>query len=579
MGNRAGTKQNMTKTLFTETDISPEILRAVSEMGFTEMTPIQAQSIPLVLAGHDLLGQAKTGTGKTAAFGIPAIMAAVPDSKRPQVLVLCPTRELAMQVAEELRKIAKYKKGVNVLAVYGGASIVNQIKDLKRGVEIVVGTPGRVMDHLERGTLKVDCIRQVILDEADEMLNMGFREDIEHILKDVPEERQTLLFSATMPKPILDITRRFQKNPQHIKVVTNDLTVASIEQRYFDVKEKDKPAVLARLVELYEPKLCLVFCNQKRRVDDLVRTMNQNGYAAEALHGDMAQNARTHVMDKFRIGTVKLLVATDVAARGIDVDDIEMVVNFDVPLDTEYYVHRIGRTGRAGRSGYAFSFVSGREAGAIRDIERFAKTKIEKGVMPTVKNILEKKKKKFFDKIIETIQDGKLTEYITWEEELIEMGCSKLDIAAALMKMYSDDQLSDMAKNSKISEASSFPERREFNGGRNEGRGFSGGRNEGRSEGYERADRGRSQFNSKEGMQRIFINVGRDQKIGPKDIVGAIAGETGVPGRMIGDIDIYDKYTFVDVPKQDADKIIRIMSKSQIRGNRVRISIAEEAAR
>jgi len=565
----------MTKTLFTETEISPEILRAVSEMGFTEMTPIQAQSIPLVLAGHDLLGQAKTGTGKTAAFGIPAIMAAVPDSKRPQVLVLCPTRELAMQVAEELRKIAKYKRGVNVLAVYGGASIVNQIKDLKRGAEIVVGTPGRVMDHLERGTLKVDCIRQVILDEADEMLNMGFREDIEHILKDVPEERQTLLFSATMPKPILDITRRFQKNPQHVKVVTNDLTVAAIEQRYFDVKEKDKPAVLARLVELYEPKLCLVFCNQKRRVDDLVRLMNQSGYAAEALHGDMAQNARTHVMDKFRMGTVKLLVATDVAARGIDVDDIEMVVNYDIPLDTEYYVHRIGRTGRAGRSGYAFSFASGREAGAIRDIERFAKTKIEKGVLPSVKNILEKKKKKFFEKIIETIQQGNLTEYITWEEELIEMGCSKLDIAAALMKMYSDDQLSDMAKNSKISETSSFPERREFNGGGRNDRGFTGGRNEGR----ERADRGRSQFNSKEGMQRIFINVGRDQKIGPKDIVGAIAGETGVPGRMIGDIDIYDKYTFVDVPKQDADKIIRIMSKSQIRGNRVRISIAEEAAK
>lgn len=590
---------NTTTTTFNELGLSSEIMQAVEAMGFTTPSPIQAASIPVLLAGNDIIGQAKTGTGKTAAFGIPVIEAIEPNTGTVQALIMCPTRELAMQVSEEIIKLSKFKRGIRVLAVYGGSSMFNQIKDLKRGVEIVVGTPGRIMDHMERRTLNLSHIKQVVLDEADEMLNMGFRDDIEHILSQTPAARQTIFFSATMPKPILDLTRKYLNNPQHVAIAGKELTVNAIEQRYFEIKEKDKLVATTRLIDIHAPKLTLVFSNMKVKVDEIVTGLNQAGYKAESLHGDMAQAARTKVMGAFRSGRVKILVATDVAARGIDVDDIDMVINYDIPLDTEYYVHRIGRTGRAGREGKAYSLVTPRDRGAIREIERFAKITIEKGNFPTSREVAEKKKEGFFKSIITTIDAGKLTQYVTWEEELINLGYSKVDIAAALMKMSFERDFPMLGANSEIETShSSGREREERGGDRDRGRGFGsdrggrdnrpssrqsgersgfGGRSNNSNGGNERADRGRSSFNDNSNMKRLFINLGRNEKISPRDVVGAIAGECGLSGKSIGDIDIYDKFTFVNVPESDAKRVIQIMGKSNIKGNKLRITFAEDS--
>ena len=369
---------------FDELNLYPQILRAIQEMGFEETTPIQSRAIPVAMEGADLIGQAQTGTGKTAAFGIPLLMKVDPHNKKTQAIVLCPTRELAIQVAEEVRNLAKYMHGVKVLPVYGGQDIVKQIRSVKGGAQIIIGTPGRIMDHLRRKTIKCEEVNTIVLDEADEMLNMGFREDIETVLEYIPEERQTMLFSATMPKPILEITKKYQKDAITIKVVKKELTVPNIEQYYYDVKRKDKVEVLSRLLDVYDPKLSLVFCNTKRMVDELTNALQGRGYFAEGLHGDMKQSQRDRVMNHFRNGNTEILVATDVAARGIDVDDVEAVFNFDLPQDDEYYVHRIGRTGRAGRTGRSFTFVKGKEVYKLKDIQRYCKTKILAQKVPSM---------------------------------------------------------------------------------------------------------------------------------------------------------------------------------------------------
>ena len=342
---------------FEELDLLPQIQRAVKEMGFEEASPIQAKAIPVVLSGKDMIGQAQTGTGKTASFGIPLLQKIDPKNKHLQAIVLCPTRELAIQVAEEIRRLAKFMHGIKILPIYGGQDIVKQIRSLKSGTQVMIGTPGRVMDHMRRKTVKLDHVNMMVLDEADEMLNMGFREDIETILSGIPEERQTVLFSATMPKPIMDIAKKFQKDTQIVKVLKKELTVPKVEQYYYEVRPKNKSEVLSRLLDIYAPKLSVVFCNTKRGVDTLVEDLKGRGYFAEGLHGDMKQQQRDRVMNRFRNGKTDILVATDVAARGIDVDDVEAVFNYDIPQDDEYYVHRIGRTGRAGRTGIAFNFV------------------------------------------------------------------------------------------------------------------------------------------------------------------------------------------------------------------------------
>ena len=361
---------------FEEMGLSEEIQKAVRYMGFEEASPIQAKAIPAMISGIDLIGQAQTGTGKTAAFGIPILEKVDPKLKKLQAIVLCPTRELAIQVADEIRNLSRYMHGIKVLPIYGGQDIVKQIRSLKSGTQIVIGTPGRVMDHMRRKTMKLDFVHTVVLDEADEMLNMGFREDIEFVLSGVPEERQTVLFSATMPKPIMEITKKFQNNAKVIKVTKKELTVPNIEQYYYDVKPKKKEEVLSRLLDIYSPRLSVVFCNTKKQVDLLVNALLGRGYFAAGLHGDMKQEQRDRVMQGFRTGKTEILVATDVAARGIDVDEVEAVFNYDLPQDDEYYVHRIGRTGRAGREGRAFSFVSGKEVYKLKEIQRYCKTKI-----------------------------------------------------------------------------------------------------------------------------------------------------------------------------------------------------------
>lgn len=531
---------------FEDLPISDDIKRAVIEMGFEEPSPIQSQSIPVILSGKDVIGQAQTGTGKTAAFSIPILEMVNPEEKNLQAVVLCPTRELAIQVSTEIRKIGKYTHGIKSLPVYGGQPIERQIKALKGGVQIVIGTPGRVIDHINRKTLKMDNVKMVILDEADEMLDMGFREDIEMILSKTPEERQTTFFSATMPKGILDLTKKYQKNPEHIKVVRKELTVPNIKQYYIETRSANKLEVLSRLIDVYNPKLSVVFTNTKKGADELVSDLQARGYFADALHGDLKQTQRDIVMDKFRNGTIDILVATDVAARGIDVDDVEAVFNYDLPQDEEYYVHRIGRTGRAGRNGISFSFVFGKEMRKMRDIERYTKTKLVKHDIPSVADVEEKKVNTFFNQVKEVVEAGHLTKQIQWLENFCsesEAEYGVVDIAAALLKIV----LGDEEKQEIIEEPSRS-------------------RREGRSKSKDTG--------AKEGMIRLFINVGRNQRVQAKDILGAIAGEAGIPGKLVGTIDIYDKYTFVEVPKQNAKKVLEKMKDIKIKGNKINIEKA-----
>jgi len=425
----------MDQLIFEDLNISTDIKRAIIDIGFEETTPIQSLVIPKVLDGKDVIGQAQTGTGKTAAFGIPILEMVVPADKRVQAMILCPTRELAIQVAEELRKLSKYMKKIKILPIYGGQPIERQIKSLKKGVQVVIGTPGRVMDHMRRRTLKLDGVNIMVLDEADEMLDMGFREDIEYILNYVPPERQTLLFSATMSKVILGITKKYQKNPKLLKVAHHQLTVPETHQIYFEVKEKMKLELLSRLMDIHDIKLALVFCNTKRRVDRLVRDLQTRGYFVDSIHGDLSQRQRDRVMSKFRRGKIEILVASDVAARGIDVDNIEAVFNYDVPNDNEYYVHRIGRTGRMGKKGCAFTFVSGKEIYKLRDIQRFTKTKIEQQRIPTIHDIKQNKTDLLLEKVKTTIDENDLEKYTHMVEKLIELGYNSVDMSAALLKM------------------------------------------------------------------------------------------------------------------------------------------------
>ncbi len=547
---------------FNELSLSSEILQAVEEMGYVEASPIQSQAIPFLLQNRDVIGQAQTGTGKTAAFSIPLLEKIDPSQKSTQALILCPTRELAMQVSGEVKKLSKYKRGVNTLAIYGGDPIDKQINNLKRGVQVIVGTPGRVIDHLKRGTLSFRDVRTIVLDEADEMLDMGFREDIEMILDTMPDDRQTVLFSATMAKPIMTLTKKYQRNPELVQVTKNELTVSTIEQYYYEVKSTLKTQVMTRLIDQHNLQLMLVFCNTKRKVDEVVEELQGNGYHAEGLHGDMNQSQRNRVMQKFRSGNVNILVATDVAARGIDVENVDAVFNLDIPLDPEYYVHRIGRTGRAGRSGKSFTFASARERNKLREIEKFTKVSIIRREVPSAKELQALKRSKFAETIKETILGGKTEGYEEIVESLTEQGFSKTEIISALLSLQLGKE--DKADHIDFSDSRGGGEERGDRGDRGDRSSFSKG---GGSRDRERVDRGK--------MARLFINLGKKSKIRPGDIVGAISGETGLAGDMIGSIEIYDKFSFVEVPKKDAEKVIDIMNKSQIKGKSVNIEVAK----
>ncbi len=533
----------MKERRFEDINLSNEINRGITDMGFEEMSPIQSQAIPIILEGKDIIGQAQTGTGKTAAFGIP-ILEMIEKDGTVQALILCPTRELSIQVAEEIGNIGKYKKGIKVLPVYGGQPIERQIRALKRGIQIVVGTPGRVIDHIRRKTLKVDNVKMMVLDEADEMFDMGFRDDIGLVMDRLSEDRQTIFFSATMPQEIIRFASKYQKNPEIVRVAHKELTMPRIEQYYFELKEHMKTEILSRLIDIYNPKLTIVFCNTKRKVDELTGELQGRGYFADGLHGDLKQNQRDTVMGKFRNGSIDILVATDVAARGLDVDDVDLVINYDIPQDEEYYVHRIGRTARAGRDGVAFSFVVGRDRNKLNNIQRYANTKIKRKDLPTLKDIEKLYEANALDNIKEEIVKGDLGKYNKIVDLLMEEGFTSFDIAAALLKFYIGDN-----KSSKHEELDMVD-------------------NEIKKKSKSRSKSGK--------MKRLYINIGKRKGASARHILAAISQETGVSKDFIGDIDIYDKFSFVNVREDYAKAIVESLDGKRIKRTKVKVEIANQ---
>lgn len=471
---------------YADSVIDKRILRAVTEMGFEQMTPIQEQAIPVLLENRDVIGQAQTGTGKTAAFGIPMLQRIEEDNRRIQGMILCPTRELAIQAADELRKFAKYMHNIRIVPVYGGQDISRQIKALKGGAQIIVGTPGRVMDHMRRHTIRLQDIRMVVLDEADEMLNMGFREDMETILSAIEQPHQTALFSATMPQAILDITDRFQKDATLIKVTQKQLTIPLVKQYYFVVKNIYKEEVISRLLEMYGLRRSIIFCNTKRMVEELTEKLKGRGCQAEGLHGDMTQKQRDFVMNRFKSGNLEILIATDVAARGIDVDDLEAVFNYDVPQDIEYYVHRIGRTGRAGKEGMAFTFAYGRELYRLRDIERVCKIKMTEKKIPKAAQIMEIKVNRVISTAAEkadTMELSSLEELL--EEKIAEMEIDPMTLLAALVKMQVGEEPQEIVVENREGGQGRGSRHRTEGGHRTEGRRRAEGRHRTKSRNHE----------------------------------------------------------------------------------------------
>jgi len=489
----------MTSTTFSELGLSPDLLDSISEMGFKTPSPIQQQAIPLLLQGKDIVGQAQTGTGKTAAFGIPLIQQLEPDVKEIQALIVCPTRELAVQVSEELAQIAKKNRYVRLLAVYGGEAIQNQLKALKRGVNVVVGTPGRMMDHMRRGTINFEHVKMVVLDEADEMLNMGFREDMEYILDTIPKgQRQTVLFSATMPAPILEIAKKFQRDPKFIKISTGELTSDNVEQFYYDIKGQDRFQALIQTLQARDHQLSIVFCNTKLRVDELASKLNEKGIKADALHGDLNQRQRNQVLNAFKSGSTKLLVATDVAARGIDVNNVDAVYNFDIPLDPEYYVHRIGRTGRAGNKGQSFSFVCGsNDFRRLKQIQAYSKVKIEKIPPPTQADIFRMRRSSLLEELKSRVEDGKIDIHFELMDDYLNKGISQRQLTAALLSMVIDQP----SKDSEEIEEFNSEKKIEREGGRSGGGRSGGGRSRGGRSGGSRSteSRGEGRYGGRKG--------------------------------------------------------------------------------
>ena len=672
----------MSTKLFSELGLSAEILKAIDKLGFEKAAPIQAEAIPVLMSGRDVVGQSQTGSGKTAAFAIPAIEKTDANLKAVQVLILCPTRELAVQVAEEIHKLAIFKRGITSLPIYGGQSYERQFWGLKQGAQIVIGTPGRVMDHMRRGTLRLEKIKMVILDEADVMLNMGFREDIETILKDAPKERQTVFFSATMPKPIRDLIERFSREPATVKIEQKAMTVPTVEQVYYEVDRRYKVELLTRLIDIYDLKLGIIFCNTKRMVDDLVDHLEAQGYMADRLHGDMTQAQRDRVMGKFRKSGLEFLVATDIAARGIDVDDIQVVFNYDLPYDGEDYVHRIGRTGRAGRAGRAISFASGRELFQIRNIERYTNTRIQRAKIPTVDEVHEVRASLFLDKLRTTLTSGEYKKQDHLIERLLEEGFNSTDIASALIHHLQGGDAAPAKPAPREEPKFEHPERPPYREQRDDRRGrfedrpphnarFQNDRRErapyrdprderpasaaprvpktiippppkrivktfhaapppapvtppvaetpsissaspkaaapktfsdaeilasvkpetlapefGKSkpapfyakvatpESASKKNKIKSERKTPADQTRLHLNVGEEMGVVPIDVVNSIAGETGLPGKVVGKVDIRERHSFVDVSTEHANAILAKLNRAEIKGHKVKIKAA-----
>jgi len=519
---------------FSELGISEETLKAISNMGYEAPSPIQSLTIPRIMEGVDIVGQAQTGTGKTAAFGIPIVEKVDQDRKVPQAIIIVPTRELAIQVAEQLFKLSSSFPKIRTLPIYGGQPIERQKMALAKGAQIIVGTPGRTLDLIKRRNLRLDEIAHVVLDEADEMLDMGFIDDIKTILEKTPSSRQTIMFSATMSREIISISKHYLKEPEILKVKHEELTVPLIKQSYFEIHPSKKVELLCRLLDINMFKLSIVFVNTKRGVEDLSMQLKSRGYFAEGLHGDLPQSRRNIVMGKFRKGDIDILVATDVAARGIDIDNVEAVFNYDFPQDEEYYVHRIGRTGRAGKEGHAYSFAFGKDFNKLHFIERYTKSKIKREKVPTAFDVSEVKVNNFLSKIRETLEDGDLEKYTSIIEKLTGE-YSSFDIAAALFKISlpikeesGDDDLS-VKRESKY---------------------------------YKKV--------------RLFVNIGKKDNIAPPDIVRIISNESGIPKNSVGSITVCDNFSFVEVMSKDGKGVIDSINNTEVNGKRIFIEYAKE---
>jgi ATP-dependent RNA helicase DeaD len=640
----------VTTKLFSELGLSSEVLKAIDKLGFEQAAPIQAEAIPVLMQGKDVVGQSQTGSGKTVAFAAPAIEKVVVEERTTQVLILCPTRELAVQVSEEVHKLALFKRGLHALPVYGGQSYDRQLFGLRQGAHIVIGTPGRIMDHMRRGTLRLNTVKLVVLDEVDVMLNMGFRDDIELILQGTPKERQTAFFSATIPRPIQQMIAKYSRDPQDIRIEQKALTVPTVEQVFYEVDRRYKVDLLTRLIDIHDFKLGLIFCNTRRMVDDLVEHLNAQGYSADRLHGEMTQGMRDRVMNRFRRSELEFLVATDVAARGIDVENIEVVFNYDLPYDGEDYVHRIGRTGRQGRSGRAISFASGREVFQIRAIERYVNTRIHRAVAPTVDEVEAARTYAVLDKVRATLKSGDYKRQDQLVERLLEEGFSSTDIVSALLHHLQGGEsapaskvaheaagrtrepLAAEAARPRVHTAARRPEQsgavrlryeRPAHAAREERSGpYEQRPPRHREELPERRERppeprphavtghtpmkespgpakpsaqearppmpeaprhaepasvrppAKPSHRTPEGQTRLYINAGAEMGVSEGDVVGTILGETGLPRKVIGAVDIRERHLFVDVAAEHANSIISKLNRAQIKGRKAKVKVA-----
>jgi ATP-dependent RNA helicase DeaD len=607
----------MEKRPFTDFGLSAEVLKAVDKMGFEEASPIQTAAMPPALAGRDVIGQSSTGSGKTAAFAIPVIERIDPHVKGVQALMLCPTRELAVQVAEEVGKLALFKRGLHAVPIYGGQSYDRQFRALGAGVQIVIGTPGRIIDHIERGTLKLDKLRVAVLDEADRMLDMGFRDDIERILTEMPPERQTLFFSATMPQTIQYLIRQYTRDQAWIKIEALAQHAPKVDQVYFEVDRRSKLEVLTRLFDLYDFRYGIVFCSTKIMVDELSEHLQARGYSVDRLHGDISQMQRNRVMERFRERKFEFLIATDVAARGLDVDDLEVVFNFDLPNDAEDYTHRIGRTGRAGKSGRAFTFVSGREIYRLQSMIRFAKLKIRRENVPSLDQVEEARVNVFFEKLRGLLESGKFTRHERIVDRLMEQGFASTDIASALIHMLSGasdrgdgpSQREEAPPRAKAPASAPTPARERGSATPHEAPRSKAKVHEPvddfqethqpvkaheanepspaapRSERPPRERRQRSEDPDEEqpsrtgreaGFTTVFFSVGRKQMITPGDLVGKIAGVTRLPASVVGAIDIHQRHSFVDVASEHVEIVLGKLNGIRIKGESLKVAVRTE---
>ncbi len=568
----------MEKRPFSELGIAPELLKAIESLGFELPSPIQSEAIPPALEGRDVVGQSQTGSGKTMAFAVPAMQKIDPAQAAVQALILCPTRELAMQVCAEVHKLTPYKPGIHAVPVYGGSSYGRQIRALKQGAQMVVGTPGRVLDLISRKDLRLEALKLLVFDEADKMLDMGFREDIDKVMASAPAERQTICFSATFSRQIRNLIDTYTNEPATITIEHKALTVPTIEQRFYEVRGRSKMEALCRILDIEDAQKAIVFTNTKKAADEITDGLVARGYTADRLHGDLTQMMRDRVMKNFRSGAIDVLVATDVAARGLDVDDVDIIFNFDLPYDEEDYVHRIGRTGRAGRSGKAVNLVAGKEIFLLQRIQRYIKTKIQRAKVPSQEEVVNMRVDQQFEKVKALLESGDFKGHDATIERLLDAGFTSTDISSALLHMLlqeSEREGEEIAEDrgheprkwgrrDEWREGDAAEERRddrprprpEPRGGRGKGHGPARG-----------ADTGPT--------VRMFINVGSVDNIGPGQIAGALYNAAKLPEGAVGGIEIFERSSYFELPEDLADQAIRGMRDAKLRGRKLRVDHAD----